>query len=658
MALGIGPSAIVTRTTVRAVVCYYLAMLYARIKVSCACRIAACRYTHLYGAGGLLGLRTCLVAKQFRFRETAKMPPRKQDANAQQRGRRSKLDVLLGVGRRALNQGYCGRAGTVSSFELEAVDRVAKELADHLVEFETPHPEVEVLWRHPNRDAAAFMALFFLALRQSSPFGTGDRPSPAYANIRRSLCEQFAIFRANTPGWEGFCAEVLGPALLRADTLQCYCGLLAEAAEHLAPSAAQLLPRAAGATASAPVPRPQQPDLQRVQEFLREPLAVLTVLGAGSGGETAASSQLLLSARDTIKSTGLLERWARVLLLGTAAALSEQVSSRQQREAQALRAHLLHRMADMHDLLGLDWADFLRGPCACTLASIHMAQLCAALDGGTAFGVPKPPLLVLQSVCTRSELAFVVRASEAAVNSDTVSAEVSGLVSMLPVLHTLRAWVALLCEELQEVPAYPYAATATAASGDAGRQRPAAAAEALGGDAQAGGEGPRQGASGSAAAATPAAPNVSPPRQQGADRQRGPGSEGQAEQPACACCLPPLNRSAAITLCLRLANGVLAHWGRPVPGLRLDMIHRDHWDSNPRLPKVSGSVVVFHALACSRLALLPSLWCKERVEGRARARVRAWWDAYVAAAEHPEALAVALPALPNYPEWTYKGSGG
>ncbi len=599
------------------------------------------------------------------------MPPRRQAANSQQRGRRSKLDTLLDVGRRALNIAYGGIADNVSSFELTVVESVAKQLADHLgVWPPTPHPEVEALWRHPSQDTAALMALFFLALRQSSPFGMGDSPSPAYANIRRSLCEQFSVFRADAFGWQSSCSEILGPALLRADTLQCYCGLLAEAAEQLAPSAAQLLPRAPGATTPAPVPRPQQLDLQPVQELLREPVSILTVLGVGIGGETGASRQLRLSARDTIQRTGVLERCARVLLLGTAAAFSEQVSSRQQREAQALQAHLLHRMADMHDLLGLDWADFLRGPCACTLASIHMAQLCAALDGGTAFGVPKPPLLVVQPMCVENEVAFTSGVSRSACESDVAVAKVSGLASLLTVLHTLRAWAALLCEELPEARPYHYAA----ASGNAGRQRPAEApAEALGGDVQAGGEGSRHGASGSAAAACPAAPSSSAPGPQGAAGQRAPGSEGQAEPAAGASCLPTLNRSAAVDLCLRLAKGLLAHWGRPVPGLQLDMIprnqrdahplgapsHRDRRDSFPPLPKLSGSVVVFHALACSRLALLPSLWCKERVEGRARARVRAWWEAYVAAAEHPEALLVVRPNSKQvvFPKWTHFGPG-
>lgn len=196
-----------------------------------------------------------------------------------------------------------------SSLKLAVVERVAKELADVLAEWpSTPHPEVQALWIHPSQDTAALIALFSLALRQSSSLGTGDSPSPAYANIRQSLCEQFSMFRANAylqhliPAHafdlKGFCAELLGPALLRADTLQCYCGLLAETAEQLAPTAAQLLPRAPGATASAPTPL--LPDLPRVHDLLREPVAVLAVLGVGSVGDTPACRQLLISARDTI----------------------------------------------------------------------------------------------------------------------------------------------------------------------------------------------------------------------------------------------------------------------------------------------------------------------------------------------------------------------
>lgn len=95
-----------------------------------------------------------------------------------------------------------------------------------------------------------------------------------------------------------------------------------------------------------------------------------------------------------------------------------------------------------------------------------------------------------------------------------------------------------------------------------------------------------------------------------------------------------------------------------MPGLQVDTMQRKQMDAHPRLPKTSGAVVVFHALACSRLALLPGLWCKDRVEGRVRARVRAWWEAYVAAVEHPEALFVARSDPPQYPEWTFTGVGG
>ncbi len=72
------------------------------------------------------------------------------------------------------------------------------------------------------------------------------------------------------------------------------------------------------------------------------------------------------------------------------------------------------------------------------------------------------------------------------------------------------------------------------------------------------------------------------------------------------------------------------------------------------LPKVSSAVQLHHALACARLAL-PAVWGRERVPRRTRAQLRALWEAYVAAAQHPEALMVALPELPEHPAWTREG---
>ncbi len=55
---------------------------------------------------------------------------------------------------------------------------------------------------------------------------------------------------------------------------------------------------------------------------------------------------------------------------------------------------------------------------------------------------------------------------------------------------------------------------------------------------------------------------------------------------------------------------------------------------------MAGCSVLYHALACARLALLPAVWDRERVPRRSRAQLREWWETYVAAAQHSEALTV------------------
>ncbi len=615
------------------------------------------------------------------------MAPRGVAASASQR-RRLNLSDLLEIAGNVQQQSAAG-----DDVEIVIAEHLAKELHEKLLaRAMVPDDDIKQLWTHPSRNTAAFLALFFLALRRSNPFGTCDGLATSYSGIRRGLCNQFLIHPERwISAWKGFCCDVLGPALLRADTLQCYSRILAEAAEQLKPAAraAQIAQRrrdpdmqraraaqAAPATAAGPGqsqpqgPRPQHISLSQLEVLLQESVGLVRVLslgllhlkdicaglstaGTGSSRSSSGSSGVtfpqlpphpLRSLRDQVQSSWVLEHWEQVLLLGTEPALACGDDSRQ-RSALALHATFLPALRATCHMIGLDWVDVVRRPCGGVLALTHIAHLCAALDGGDLFGRPRPAVIVLphhKPLCEGKH--------RAAAEYDRVATQRRVAVGLYPAGFTLRAWIEMLGEAFREAPLRPKSElqqpAAAAAAATAGRDVSSGAAEEQeGGGRGAGcaggqvgssaGEGPQPGAAAAAAAA----------------------EEWHAAGLATPDSLPPLNRSATIALCLRLARGVLARWGGQLPGVQL---HDDAsgWGSNrPLLPKGYGSALLHGALACARMALLPDVWGRQRLRGRTRAQLRAWWEAYVAAAQHPEALLVVGMEPVEYPDWAQEELG-
>ncbi len=490
---------------------------------------------------------------------------------------------------------------------------------------------------------------------------------------------------------------------------------MAAASEQLQPAASALLSTQPDQPAHPrpPDPRPSQaaaergqrrtgpkgqlqPDAQQLGRLLQELLYILAFLchcmphSSTSGADTACGSGsadqpwppnsfTVPDLRAHVQSSWVLEHWARVLLLGTAQVLAGADGGQpaQVREMQAVQSLLLERLARLHSSTQLHWCDFLRRPCGCTLAATHMAHLCAALDGGHAFGLHKPAMLALRPLDWQDAGALVKFVSEAALKSDSDVHERGRLISLLPALHTLRAWTVLLCEALQEAPG----------SGAAGEQQ--TAAEPSGGCAETGRRAEDAAHIGGAATE---APNPGPghgrvdacggaqvagceglsegpgvdrmgaagqPRPSGADGKATAGGAAAGEDPVewaagvgHLSSLPPFNRAATFAVCLRLARIVLARWdagcGRASGAAT----------AGPYLPKVSGCAALHYALACARLALLPDVWGQERVPRRTRVQLRAWWETYVAAAQHPEALLAAAPEHLDYPGWTREHTGG
>ncbi len=460
---------------------------------------------------------------------------------------------------------------------------------------------------HRHREAAALISLFALSLRNSTPFATGEGPQRAYYAIRVCLSKRlFGFGHEAGDKWSQLCCERLGSALLRTDTLHCYARLLSDAAQQLQPAAAEALSActascrpgmiantararaAAGPTEPSGAqpegqqgrleqqggnqhgPLPQQPSLQDLQVFLRDlfffmgvfEYPALQVRRAGdapangsdrlSDGDAAASSsfarQLMHDMRDQVHSACLLEHWARVLLLGTAPALASGGCAQQQ-EAQAVQCDLLRRLCDIHGTMGLYWSDFLRQPCGCALAATHMAHLCAALDGGHAFGLPRPAVIVLP-LCPKDHRTYLRSASPAAELYDAAAMQHYRLVSLLAPLCTIRSWITLLTAEVVEFSASVQEAGQEGSGSSAGAEQAGATGQegnvGSAGAEQAGGTGQSQP---EVASAVEAAGGV------GAEEELpaayGPGSK-----------LPPLNRPATVALCLRLAKGVAGAVGR------------------------------------------------------------------------------------------------
>ncbi len=634
----------------------------------------------------------------------------------------SDISRLQNIASSAQQQALSGEDRELTSLQLTAVERITKELAndgpDH-----SPSAPKNILWNQAPQDVAAYLALYSSALRRSSPFASGDDTQSAYANIRKSLCKQLRMMQDRAGGPH---CELLGAALLRTDTLQCYSRLMAAASEQLQPAAAALLtsqpdPHAhPQASDSLPVPaaaergqrRPEpgdqlrgpkhrQPHVRQLGSLLLElidilnhlcnamphsntsgsdsacaPAAAAATSSTGSAGQPCApNSHMVPELRAQLQYTWVLEHWARLLLLGTTLALACADGSQpeQERDVQAVQALVLESLCRVHNSTQLHWSDFLRRPCGCTLAATHMAHLCAALDAGHAFGLRVPESFALRPLDWQDAAAFVVRANEDAIESDVGMCERGRLMSLLPVLHTLRAWATLLGEALQKAQGSGAAAKQQAEKGPpsgcaevnrleqdtividgASAERltppgPGRAGTEAGGSAlvPGGGGGPSEGPGadcGGAVGSTDgkATAGAEAAGEDLAERAAGPGRLSS---------LPPFNRAATFAVCLRLAR-IAARWdagcGRASGAAT----------AGPLLPKVGGCVALHYALECARLALLPDVWGRERVPRRTRVQLREWWDTYVAAAQHPEALLVAVPERLDYPEWTREFTGG
>ncbi len=251
----------------------------------------------------------------------------------------------------------------------------------------------------------------------------------------------------------------------------------------------------------------------------------------------------------------------------------------------------------------------MRRPCGRALAATHMAYLCAALDGGGAFGLVRPAEIVLPA-CDQCKKGYLPDADPVAESFDADLRKRGCSVGLRPAVDTLRAWMSLM---RSRDPAEPVAGGGAGQGGEGRSARGASAPMQL-----------RAGAG-----------------EHGFNEEEGQAHRGQVPPGAGSCNLPPYNRSATVATCLRLAKGLLARWGEPIPGARLDTDSGGNGGGvGPQLPKVGGCAVLCEALACSRLALLQAVQGRERVPRRTRGQLRAWWETYVAAAQHPEALTV------------------
>ncbi len=560
--------------------------------------------------------------------------------------RQTSLQKLLGIAKSVLQQAGSGREPLLTALDLGAAARAARE---HVQQLLLRPNDLEALWAKPNQDTAAYLALFFLALRRSTPCHAQESAEFSYASLRDCFTAQLGLYSdlIEDAMWGSFCYHLLGPALLRTDALRCYSRLLAQAAGQLKPAAAAAAAAHPathrGAAASGPhaeavlaeaggtsrgrsgqgeqhdSPRSQPPSLEDLEPLLSSVLQVVTcvVTGVLSGTTVYCATgpcpagHPTSTARTQLQSSEVLEHWAQVLLLSSAAATASR-RTREKLVAQGKQAELVSALChQLHRTSHLPFADILRRACGCALAATHMAQLRAALDGGTTLHAAKPEVVVLLALDVNEQTATAF-AERTALEHDASLAMSKRGVSVHAAVVILEAWAVLLAEALADG---PHEATAEARA-------------CRGAGASAG----RAGGSGS-------------------DVGQGP-AEGHTEAAGASLCkLPPYSRTATFRLCLRLAKGVLACWGAPLQGVTLNTCVRGPNRTTPLLPKTSGSVLLHRALACARLALLPAVWGRERVPRRTRERLREWWETYVAAAQHPEALTVAVPEPLNYPEW-------
>ncbi len=574
--------------------------------------------------------------------------------------RQTSLQRLLEVAKGVLQQADNGLEPLLTASDLVRAVRSAREVEQEL---RSGPIDLEALWTNPNQDTAAYLALFFLALRRSTPCHACDGPEFSYASLRDCFSVQRSLSSRLIEDalWRSFCCHLLGPALLRTDALQCYSRLLAHAAEQLKPAAAAALhathPEAAefGPPAGSPhaeavlaaaapnsqsrsaqgqqhgSSKPQPPSLADLEPLLRNVLQVVTdfvngsLYGTTDGCTTGPCppGHPMSTAQAQLQSSWVLEHWAQVLLLGFAAA-AVGGRTRERLTAQGKQVELLSVLChQLNRSSYLPFADVLRRPCGCALAATHMARLCAALDGGPAFGAAKPEVLVLP-VYAIKEQTVTAYAEMPALQHDATLALRGCAVSVHASVVIVEAWGMLLAEALADG---PHAVMDSAAA------RSEVTAEALGGRGAGAGTGQDGGG--------------------GPDVGQGP-VEGHTEAAGGSLCrLPPYNRTATFQLCLRLAKGVLACWGTPLQGVMPNTCVRGPSRITPVLPTTSASVLIHQALACARLALLPAVWGRERVPRRTRAQLRAWWETYLAAAQHPEALIVATPEPLSFPDWTH-----
>ncbi len=659
---------------------------------------------------------------------------RRNERGSAAASRRSTLQQLLRLAGSLQQHAVIANGVGLTVSDVCSAERLLRELKDQLTaQGMEPLDDVDMLWLHPSQDTSKFVMLIFLALRRSSPFAVGGGIPSTFASMRENLSVHFPAVTTDPIKWQSICRETVGPLLLKTDTLGCYARLLAEAAKQLEEAAAAALPAQALAPASGPSasaasasaatrseghggqrqggrqrpsapgvqakgPRVQQVDPKLVENLLCEVISVMSVLcngmqqprnttvGSNSSSSSsspapaeAAAQALLQDVRAQLQSTWLLEHWARVLLLATAPALAG--GNSKQLQAQTQQTNLFDRLCGLHNWMRIDLADFVRRPWGCSLAFIHMARLCAALDGADVHGLPR------HDVVTLSGAASLAQTGQAAGQGIAVARQHGKALSLASALLTLRTWAVLLGEGLEEL-------GKNSSSADV-----AEAGVLAGGDASAGtGEGQEvcrgsteQGLVGAqagslenleerpatrhsaAAVEVQAADDRPGAARVGRDVYADGAEQGQAQVRAEAgCgeeadqlavghasprCLPPLNRGATFDLCLRLAKGVLANWGAVIPGVRVGAARSGHvYDSVQLLPE-SASAVLQYALACARLALLPDVSGRMRVGGRTRARLRAWWETYVAAAQHPEALLLSAVELPTCPAWIARGPG-
>ncbi len=566
-----------------------------------------------------------------------------------------RLSGLPKAGLRVLQQSHAGVEPVLDWPELCAAERDGKKLWEEPTRINSIYSGVS------QEDRAALVALFALAVRQSTPFAAGDGPGSAFATIRRGLCKHFSQSSTQTVIIDPAVYDYLAPALLRTDALQCYSRILAGAGEQLALAAGRAAPgqqasdkpaggeeleeRRAAPAGAGPgskqgMPGQEQhpaqagaeqqqrssawrPGLQDLETLLHELLQVMDAFGHFLCGKEpdAASSETMRQYRANLQSSCVLEHWARVLLLGCKALLGEEG---QQRKAQALQVAWLDALCQKFGLSQVSPQVLMQRPWGCTLVATHMAQLCAALDGGHAFGLPELHVLYLPA-CAGAEVLGLSRYDAAAYRDDVRLAGQS--VSSRVAAEVLEGWLDVLVGEMSKDPR-AQAVQQDRGSGVGGQQEQ---------EQEQQGGGPNPTALGKSGAG---------PEGAGGGGAAKPDPAGTSFRS-----LPPFNRPATAAMCLRLAKGVLASWGGTLPRVQRLAGNWVVCDA-VRLSKLGCTSVLQQALACARLALLPDVWGKERVPRRTRAQLREWWETYVAAAQHPEALTVGEITKPPYPAWT------